>query len=189
MNSGLSKLLYGGGIFFDILKWLILVVIVVSIVNSYWYSIFLVDGVSMEANFMDKQMMLMDKGFYRGANEPKRGEVVVVRYPGDPQNKQYLKRVIGLPGEKLTIYDNKVYINKKILSESYIPPGTEAFPSGTWNLKDDEYFLMGDNRPQSNDSRYFGPVEKRFFVGKAIFMLAPVFQSVDVPGYNPGIRG
>ncbi|MFA7244205.1 MAG: signal peptidase I [Patescibacteria group bacterium] len=184
MNSSISKLLYGGGIFFDILKWLILVVIVVTIINSYWYSIFLVDGVSMETSFMNKQMMLSDKSFYRGEADPERGEVVIVKYPGDPQNKQYLKRVIGLPTEKVVIAKNKVYINGKALEESYISPGTEIFPSGTWTLKNNEYFLMGDNRPQSNDSRYFGPVEKRFFVGKAIFMIYPVFQGVGLPRYN-----
>ena len=183
MNSNLSKLLYGGGIFFDVLKWLILVTIVLTLINSYWYSIFLVDGVSMEKNFMDKQMMLMDKTYFRGSAEPKRGEVVIVKYPGDPAHKQYLKRVVGLPGEKLIIKDNKIYINSKVLSESYIPAGTEIFPAGSWKLKDNEYFLMGDNRPQSNDSRYFGPVEKRFFVGKAIFMVYPIFKSVEVPSY------
>jgi signal peptidase I len=176
--------LYGGGVFFDILKWLILVTIVITIINAYWYSIFLVDGVSMQTNFMDKQLMLMDKSYFRGGTNPKRGEVVVVQYPGDPENKQYLKRVIGLPKEKLIIADNKIYIDGKKLEETYIPPGTELFPSGTWNLKDNEYFLMGDNRPQSNDSRYFGAVEKRFFIGKAIFMIYPVFQSVSVPTYN-----
>lgn len=133
---------------------------------------------------MDKQMMLMDKRYFRGEAEPKRGEVVIVKYPGDPEHKQYLKRVIGLPKEKLIIKDDKVYINNKILEESYIPPGTEIFPSGAWKLKDSEYFLMGDNRPQSNDSRYFGPVEKRFFIGKAIFMVYPVFKGVEIPEYN-----
>jgi len=114
---------------------------------------------------------------------PKRGDVVVVKYPGDPEHKRYVKRVIGLPEEKLTVSNGLVFINDKILFESYLPPETITTKDGEWNLGADEYFLMGDNRTNSNDSRFFGPVEKRFIIGKTVWVLLPHFESIITPSY------
>jgi signal peptidase I len=104
--------------------------------------------------------------------------VVVVRYPGDPDNRKYVKRVIGLPGERLQIFDGKIFINEKILEEYYLPYGVLTEPDKTYTLGENNYFLMGDNRPVSNDSRYFGPVEKRFIVGQATTIIFPRFRQV-----------
>jgi len=184
MNDFLKKTLYDGGIFFDLTKWVLLVVIIIILVNSFWVSIFIVDGVSMEPTLHDKEIVIYNKAFSRAGKLPERGDQVVVKYPGDPEHKKYVKRVIGMPGETIRVYGNRVYINNKVLKEEYLAYGLEIDQPGEWKLKDKEYFLMGDNRPNSNDSRYFGPVEQRFFMGKATFIFIPRFMSIDPPTYN-----
>ena len=179
----IAKILYGGGIFFDISKWLIFVVIVLILINTYWVSIFVVDGISMEPNLHDGELALLNKTHFRDEEAPKRGEVVVVKYPGDPDSKRYVKRVIGLPGETLTVKNNKVYINNDVLKESYLPADLELGENEYWMLGPSQYFLMGDNREFSNDSRVFGVVEKRFFIGKVTNVLVPRFIAINIPRY------
>ncbi len=185
----ITKILYGGGIFFDISKWLILVVVVLIVINTYWVSIFVVDGISMEPNLHDNEIALMNKTHFRGEEAPKRGEVVVVKYPGDPNKKRYVKRVIGLPGETLSIKKNKIYINNNLLKETYLPVDLMLGDDESWLLGASQYFLMGDNREFSNDSRVFGVVEQRFFIGKVTNVLVPRFIAVEIPKYASKIVG
>ncbi len=182
-----EKLVYGGGLFFDLSKWIIVAIVLLVLVNSFWYSIFIVDGESMEPTLRDGEVVLMDKSFTRQDQAPKRGDAVVVKYPGDPENKKYIKRVIGLSGEYVSIKNGKVYIDNKLVRESYIPIGATTYPDGDWILRDNEYFLMGDNRENSNDSRYFGPVEQRFFVGKATNVLLPSLRGLYTPNYDSSL--
>jgi len=179
----ITKILYGGGIFFDVSKWLILVVVVLIVINTYWVSVFVVDGISMEPNLHDNEIALMNKTHFRGEEAPKRGEVVVVKYPGDPNKKRYVKRVIGLPGETLSIKKNKIYINNNLLKETYLPVDLMLGDDESWLLGASQYFLMGDNREFSNDSRVFGVVEQRFFIGKVTNVLVPRFIAVEIPKY------
>lgn len=181
-----SKLLFGGGIFFDLTKWLIFIAVVLILINAYWLSIFIVDGVSMEPAILNGQLVLLNKVFYRGDRAPERGEAVVVEYPGDPQHKRYVKRVIGLPGEEVVVTSGSVYINSKKLSEPYLSFGVETDQDGRWQLNPDQYFLMGDNRPLSNDCRYFGPVDKRFFIGHAEWVIYPGLKKIEKPAYQTG---
>ena len=128
-------------------------------------------------------IIILDKTFFRGEKIPERGQPVVVKYPGDPENKRYVKRVIGLPGEKIVISGGKVYINGDPLDERYLPVYFETEPDSNWDLGGEEYYLMGDNRANSNDSRYFGAVEKRFFIGRAIAIIFPRLRFVELPTY------
>lgn len=177
----LSKLISGGGILFDLSKWIILTVVVLLLITRFLITIFIVDGESMEPNLHDKEAVLLQVNSYSNS-EPVRGDVVVVRYPGDPENKKYVKRVIGLPGETIQIMNGGVYIGGKPLDEKYLKYDVKSEPSradlNIWVLSSQEYFLMGDNRPFSNDSRYFGPVEKRFFDGRAISIVFPQIRSI-----------
>ena len=177
MRSFLNKILYGGGVFFDLCKWVILAAVIVILILKLWISFFIVDGLSMEPTLHDKELILLQKNSYT-KNDPKRGDVVVVEYPGDPENKKYVKRVVGLPSEKMTIRTGKVYINDQLLEEDYIPFGVTTEPNKQVILSNTEYYLMGDNRTVSNDSRVFGPVEKRFVWGKAIWIILPRFRSI-----------
>lgn len=183
MDSFFNKIIYGGGVAFDLGKWVIAVLIIFILINSFWVSIFVVDGQSMETSLHDGEVVLMSKSFYRGDQKPERGDAVVVQYPGDPDNKKYVKRVIGMPGETIQIAKGKVYLNGKVLREAYLENGVDTMPPGKWTIEDGQYFLMGDNRNNSNDSRFFGPVEQRFFVGKAINVLLPSLRAIERPAY------
>ncbi len=178
-----KKLLYGGGAFWDFAKWIIFSLVVLVLVGSFWFSIFIVDGISMEPSFDDGGVVILDKTFSRSKEIPQRGQPVVVRYPGDPKNKRYVKRVIGLPFENISISSGKVYIDGVLLNERYIPVYFETEPDGVWDLNSEEFFLMGDNRANSNDSRYFGPVEKRFFIGRAVTIIFPNLRFIELPNY------
>lgn len=129
---------------------------------------FYVKGASMEPNFYDHEYLIVDEISYR-FNEPQRGDIVVFKYPNDPR-QFFIKRIIGLPGERIKIDNNKVYINGAILNESYLSPNTETSLAlrgyGDVTLGSDEYFLLGDNRSQSLDSRSFGPVKRQYIIGK-----------------------
>ena len=130
----------------------------------------------MEPNFHDQEYLIIDELSYR-FNQPQRGDIIVFRYPLDPQ-EYFIKRVIGLPGEKVEIKDGKVIIynldhpDGLTLDETYLPAGTvteKNSVNGVTELGSDEYFVMGDNRDYSKDSRTFGPVKKSFFIGKVMF--------------------
>jgi len=186
MGNVISKIIYGGGLIFDLAKWVIVVVLAIVLVNSFWLSIFVVDGASMEPSLHDGEVVLMSKSYLRGSVKPERGDSVVVGYPGDPENKRYVKRVIGMPGETIQLKNGRVYINNMLLRESYIPSDFSTLPDGKWDLATSQYFLMGDNRENSNDSRYFGAVEERFFIGKAINVVLPALRAIINPNYNLG---
>lgn len=171
--------MFGGGVFFDLTRWVILAGIVLVLVSTFLYTIFVVDGVSMEPNLHDREFVLLGKNSYLVGKTPKRGDVVVVEYPGDPERKHYVKRVVGLPGDEVKISEGQVFINNSLARESYLTFDIRTEPAGTWKMSDKEYFLMGDNRPNSNDSRYFGGVEKRFFLGRAVFIIYPRLRAIE----------
>lgn len=176
-NQFFNRFLYGGGILFDLCKWIIFAAVMLVIIHKFWFTIFIVDGLSMEPSIHDRELVLLKR--YASSTNPQRGDVAAVQYPGDPKNKKYIKRVIGMPGDKVTINNSKIYINNTPLQESYIPFGVRTEPDGEWQLTSNEYFLMGDNRPGSNDSRYFGPIEKRFFLGKAVTIIYPRLKQIN----------
>ncbi|MEI7742059.1 MAG: signal peptidase I [bacterium] len=130
---------------------------------------FYVKGASMEPNFQDHEYLIIDELSYR-FRAPVRGEVIVFRYPIDP-TQYFIKRVIGLPGETIKVENGRIWVvnaenpNGFELSESYLQ-GVETPRPGNWTLTVDQYFIMGDNRPNSLDSRFFGPIDKNAIVGR-----------------------
>jgi signal peptidase I len=178
----IRRIIFFGGAFLDLAKTMIVLAILVILTHYFLGTVFVVDGVSMEPNFRDGQIVWSNKiGYLLG--DPGRGESVVVLYPGDPENKKYIKRIIGLPNEKVRINNGRIYITDAAgewpLAEDYLDQISATFPEGSWQLNNGEYFLMGDNRRNSNDSRYFGAVERRFIFGKVTTILWPDFKSVD----------
>jgi len=141
---------------------------------------FYVKGASMEPNFHDNEYLIIDELSYR-FNEPQRGQVVVFRYPRNPQ-EYFIKRIIALPGEQVMIKDGKITIFNDespegfSLSESYLPSGlaTNYDSEEKVAVGPDEYFVLGDNRGASKDSRSFGPVSKDFVTGKVLLRGWPV---------------
>jgi signal peptidase I len=134
---------------------------------------FYVKGASMEPNFYDHEYLIIDEISYR-LGQPQRGDIVVFRYPNDP-SQFFIKRVIGLPGEKVTVGGGAIRISNDanpdgfILDETSYLNGTQTSGNKEWTLGSGEYFLLGDNRASSLDSRIFGPVTRDFIVGRVWF--------------------
>ena len=163
-----SKLRLIGEFFWEMFKIAVIALVIIVPVRYFLIQPFYVKGASMEPNFYDHEYLIIDEISYR-LYQPNRGDIVVFKYPKDP--KQYfIKRVIGLPKEKVSIKDGRISINDKQLTESYLPADTETnLPLRGYSdltLGDDEYFLLGDNRDQSLDSRVFGPVKRDFIIGR-----------------------
>ena len=132
-----------------------------------------VEGTSMAPLLSDQERIFINKFVYRF--EPiQRGDVVVFWYPLD-HSKSFIKRVIGLPGETVEIRQGTVYVNGKIVPEPYVPPQYEDLSDfGSKTVPADSYFVMGDHRISSNDSRVFGPVPIQYIYGRAVFAYWPV---------------
>jgi signal peptidase I len=154
--------------------------LVVSVVISAFIIIFLyqpvrVEGTSMLPMLEDQDRLFINKIAYR-VGEIHRGDVVVFEYPRD-HTKSYIKRVIALPGDRLRIADGQVYVNSVRLKEPYVPnrfADDRSEPEQV--LPSHEYFVMGDHRSISSDSREFGPVDRNLIYGKAVFVYWPMEQ-------------
>lgn len=167
-----EKLVYGAGCAYELTKWLIVAIILLMMVHFFVATLFIVDGVSMEPNFHSNEYIIVDRWQYL-FGQPQRGDVVVLKFPGDPEHKKYIKRIIGLPGENVIIQDGRVFINGEQLNEPYLPPDTNTLPNLNRTLKENDYFLLGDNRPNSSDSRIWGVADRRYLIGKAWIILYP----------------
>lgn len=135
---------------------------------------FYVKGASMEPNFHDHEYLIINEIGYR-FGEPKRGDVVVLRYPNDPR-QFFIKRVIGLPGERVvvsggavTIYNDEHPDGWRLDESAYLPEGRITTGNEDVTLDSDTYYVFGDNRAASLDSRTFGGVNRKFIVGKVWF--------------------
>ena len=124
------------------------------------------------------------------ARAPRRGEVIVFRFPGD-ETKDFVKRVIGLPGEKVEIRDGGVYIEGKPLLESHVDAGVTGCGGDYCHLtlKENEYYVLGDNRGRSNDSRTWGPVPEKNVLGKAWFVYWPLSELHLVDSFSSVAQG
>src|SRR6266705_2573773 len=132
-----------------------------------------VEGTSMAPLLSDQERIFINKFVYRF--EPiERGDVVVFWYPLD-RSKSFIKRVVGLPGDAVPISQGAVYVDGKIVPEPYVPAQYEDLSDfGPVRVPKDSYFVMGDHRISSNDSRVFGPVDSQFIYGRAVFAYWPV---------------
>ena len=131
-----------------------------------------VEGTSMLPRLEDHDRLFINKFVYH-ITSIERGDVVVFHYPRDPE-KSYIKRVIALPGDKLRIDHGQVWVNGKALSENYVPDKYRDSRSyADTIIPDDSYFVMGDHRSISSDSREFGVVERDLIYGKAVFVYWP----------------
>lgn len=173
--------------FFEAVETIAVALIAVFLVRTFIAQPFLVSGASMEPNFRDGNYLLVDEVTYR-FREPERGEVVVFRYPGDHKS-YYIKRIIGLPSERIVLGDGGVTVyaasgEKKILGEDYV---NRVFPYQPLDrvLNAEEYFVMGDNRNFSFDSRSWGSLKRSEIIGIARLRLWPInkVMAFSAPAY------
>jgi signal peptidase I len=180
----LSKLERGFIWFFDLGQLVILVAIVVVVFYYTLGQFFVVRGVSMDPNLSEGQWLVVSK-INHYLHLPQRGEIVVFHFPGTQRDK-YIKRIVGLPGEKVAIKGGKVSINGQLLHESYLPQKKKIAGQVNMELEKGEYFVLGDNRDQSNDSRAWGPLPRDRIIGQAVYLLYPFAdrELITVPGYH-----
>ncbi len=168
----------------EILRFVLLAIIIVVPIRVYVAQPFVVSGASMDPTLQNGEYLIIDEISYR-FDAPKRGDVIVFRYPKDT-TKFFIKRIIGLPNETVEIKDGVVTIYNEAnkdglkLDESFLV----RHSGGNSNLKlgNEEYFVMGDNRPSSSDSRYWGPVPKDNITGRALVRLLPLKKISLFPG-------
>ena len=174
----------GKGLLKDLFTLALLIVVVVIPIRVFVVSPFVVDGESMHPTFENLDYLIVDELLY-DFKAPARGDVIVFRYPGNP-SIFYIKRIIGLPGETLSINHGVVTVTKTdgeqlTLAEPYIV-NEDATYTKKVSLNPGEYFVMGDNRPNSSDSRVWGPLPKKDIIGRVDLRLLPVKQSGFFPG-------
>ncbi len=168
---------------FELLKIVVISLFIIIPIRYFLIQPFYVKGASMEPSFYDHEYLIIDEISYR-FNEPNRGDIIVFRYPRNPQ-EYFIKRLIGLPGEQIQIKDGEVKVFNDssgdgfVLDEDYLPDNLKTYglseeiiTLSEVNENDpttkNEYFVLGDNRNSSKDSRSFGPVAESFITGKVL---------------------
>ena len=169
-------------------KIIIISLAIIIPIRYYLVQPFFVKGASMEQNFHDGDYLLIDEISYR-LGEPQRGDVVVFRYPENP-SQFFIKRLIGLPGETIEIKNNTVKIYNSefpkglVVEEDYLSSSQETFGNVSVKLVEGEYYVLGDNRMQSSDSRTWGTLDKSFITGRAFLRLYPFTNMTKIPSVN-----
>ena len=175
---------HGDNFFIELLKVAVPVVLIVVLVRFFVAQPFIVSGASMQPTFATGQYLLVDELSYR-FSPPERGDIIIFKYPKD-LSQYFIKRIIGLPGETIDITPDAVFLvgtNNELekLNEPYLTNKGNGLPM-TIHLTSDEYFVMGDNRPDSSDSRFWGPLPTNDIVGRALLRLYPFNVFAALPG-------
>ncbi len=171
-QSNFKKTLFA---IFDFLKTTIIVVFLALIIRVFIIQPFIVEGQSMLPTFNNNDYLITEKISY-SLRSPNRGEIIIFHPPDNP-NVNYIKRIIGLPGDKIEIKDGNIYINSTKINESYLASDSQTNTVSqdiNITLKDNEYFVLGDNRNHSRDSREIGPVPRSNIVSKIWVRLLPL---------------
>ena len=160
------------GSLWEFVRSIIIALLIVIPIRAWVAQPFIVQGNSMVPNFHHGEYLIIDEFSYH-FRTPKRGEVIVFRYPRQP-SQFFIKRVVGVAGDNIEIKDGSVWINGAALDEAYLPQSLATAPEATTILGEDEYFVLGDNREASSDSRAWGSLKERFIVGRTLLRLWPL---------------
>lgn len=171
----------------ELVKIALIALVIVVPIRYFLFQPFIVKGESMAPNFESGDYLIVDEISYRFSG-PERGDVIVFDYPKDT-SQRFIKRVIGLPGETVNIENGQVRIikdgNDAVLDEAYLPDNLKTYGSVNTTLGADEYFVLGDNREYSFDSRAWGVVPKKDIIGKAFLRIFPIstLSAISHPAY------
>jgi signal peptidase I len=168
--------------FSEFLKFVLLAAVIVLPIRMFIAQPFIVSGLSMSPTFGSGEYLIIDEISYR-FNEPQRGDVIVFKFPQD-KSKFFIKRIVGLPDETVEIVNGEIHIKNSdqefILQENYVL--NKSLENGSFTLESDEYFVMGDNRKESLDSRSWGPLSEEYIKGRALLRLLPIKKIGVSPG-------
>jgi len=170
--------------FWEITKIVIIALAIVIPIRYFIFQPFLVKGHSMEPNFEAGDYLIVEEVSYR-FRDPHRGEVIVFRYPQNP-SKRYIKRIIGLPGETVEVRDGNIFLNNNLLSEENYLQALLRTPGNILiTLNENEYFVLGDNRFASYDSRRWGALPGEDIIGRAFIRAWPItaLEKIEAPIY------
>lgn len=160
----------------ELVKIALIALVIVLPIRYFLFQPFIVSGDSMVPNFHSGDYLIVDEISYR-FSDPQRGDVIVFNYPKQP-SERFIKRVIGLPGETIIVTNGQVEVLKDgkttILEEAYLPTDLKTIGDVNVTMGEDEYFVLGDNRDRSFDSRSWGTVPRKNIIGKAFFRVLPV---------------
>ncbi len=156
----------------EFIKVVAISLLIVIPIRTYVAQPFIVEGSSMEPNYHNGEYLIIDELSY-AFRAPERGEVVVFRYPLMP-SEFFIKRLIGLPGETIEIRNNKIFVNNEPIDELYLPNNFQTGPDNIVKLSGNQYFVMGDNRAASSDSRIWGTLPRKNITGKVLLRLWPL---------------
>lgn len=172
--------------FWETIKIVLISLAIIIPIRYYLVQPFFVKGDSMKPNLHDRDYVLVDKLGYR-IHAPQRGDVIVFRYPKDP-SEFFIKRIIGLPGETVEIKDNQITVYNarnpeglRLAEDVYLPQYAERMQNMRMQVDDHDYFVMGDNRPHSSDSRIWGEVNQTLISGRAWIRLWPLDHILHIP--------
>ena len=154
--------------FLDLLETILLSVVLFLGINAVTARV-QVDGFSMRPTLEDRSYILVNKMSFR-SKLPERGDIVVFHIPIDPE-QDFIKRVIGLPGDTVDIHNGQVRVNEQLLDEAYIAAAPQYV--GTWHVPENQIFVLGDNRNNSSDSHVWGAVPMENLIGKAVVVYWP----------------
>ncbi|MEK7551883.1 MAG: signal peptidase I [Patescibacteria group bacterium] len=182
LDNGEKK---SGGFFKELLKFILIAFLVVVPFRYFVAQPFIVNGASMTPTFLPGEYLIVDQISYKTLKDPERGEIIIFHYPKD-RSKYFIKRIIGLPSETVRINGTEITIINEAnpkglkLKEDYILyPKNDSMEV---TLEDDEYFVMGDNRASSSDSRVWGPLKEDLIVGRPLVRLIPFSRLKVFPG-------
>lgn len=167
-----------GGYFIEFFETIVVFGAIFAAIYLFVAQFHKVSGNSMVPTFHSGDYLITEKVSYR-FRDPKAGEIIVLKNPRD-ESQDFIKRIIAVPGNSIQISNNNVYVNDQLLKEDYLPPGTltraGAFMTegSVLKISEDQYYVIGDNREHSSDSREWGPVTKKEIIGRALFRYFPL---------------
>lgn len=172
LSGHTGKTTHQKGLFRDVTESVVVAVLLAALIRVFLFQFFVIPSGSMEPTLTEGDMIMVNKITYR-FTPPKRGDIIVFKYPVDP-SRDFVKRLIGLPGEVVQIKDSTLYINGRVVDQPYLPKGLRYADFGPVTVDKDSYFMMGDNRNDSQDSRYWGDMPKKNIIGKAVLIYWPL---------------
>jgi len=188
MNTSVKK----QNFFVETFKFTLIAILIVIPIRFFIAQPFIVSGASMDPTFYDGEYIIVDELSYR-FSLPERGETIIFKYPRDP-SKYFIKRIIGLPRETVIIDNGTITIKNDenpqgvTLTEPYVAALNSKLDTLSITLKEDEYYVLGDNRRVSSDSRAWGPVKENLIVGRPFVRLYPLRTLALFPGTYPPLK-